>query len=64
MDRASKIAIVGAGISGLTLSIALRQIGFKNISIFEKDGSFDCRKQGYGLTILQGKAALKKIGVL
>ncbi len=63
MDRTSKIAIVGAGISGLALSIALRQNGFKNVQIFDKDASFDRRRQGYGLTILQGKSALRKLGV-
>jgi 2-polyprenyl-6-methoxyphenol hydroxylase-like FAD-dependent oxidoreductase len=64
MNKAARIAVVGAGISGLALSIALRQLGFTNIKIFEKDVSFDSRRQGYGLTILQGKSALRKIGVL
>ena len=64
MNKATRIAVVGAGISGLSLSIALRQLGFTNINIFEKDISFDYRRQGYGLTILQGKSALRKIGVL
>lgn len=58
------IAIVGSGISGLALSIALKQKGFSNISIFEKDASFDSRRQGYGLTILQGKSCLRSLGVL
>jgi 2-polyprenyl-6-methoxyphenol hydroxylase-like FAD-dependent oxidoreductase len=64
MDKNSKIAVVGAGISGLALSIALKQLGFRNIKIFEKDASFDSRRQGYGLTILQGKSALRELGVL
>lgn len=64
MDKAARIAVVGAGISGLALSIALKQRGFTNITIFEKDISFDFRRQGYGLTILQGKSALRKLGVL
>jgi 2-polyprenyl-6-methoxyphenol hydroxylase-like FAD-dependent oxidoreductase len=64
MDKKSRIAVVGAGISGLALSIALKQKGFTNIKVFEKDPSFDNRRQGYGLTILQGKSALRKIGVL
>lgn len=64
MNRNTKIAVIGAGISGLALSIALRQLGFVNVTIFEKDPSFDSRRQGYGLTILQGKSALRKLGVL
>jgi 2-polyprenyl-6-methoxyphenol hydroxylase-like FAD-dependent oxidoreductase len=64
MDKASRIAVVGAGISGLALSIALKQEGFKNVQIFEKDVAFESRRQGYGLTILQGKSALRQLGVL
>ena len=64
MDKNSKIAVIGAGISGLALSISLKQLGFSNIKIFEKDVSFDSRRQGYGLTILQGKSALRKLGLL
>ncbi|WBX75761.1 FAD-dependent monooxygenase [Tenacibaculum ovolyticum] len=35
-DKYSKIVILGAGIGGLTTAIALRQKGFKNISIYER----------------------------
>lgn len=34
MNRNVSIAIVGSGISGLALSIALKQKGFLNISIY------------------------------
>ena len=64
MNRNVSVAVVGSGISGLALSIALRQKGFMNISVYEKDGSFESRRQGYGLTILQGKSALRSLGVL
>ena len=64
MNKASKISVIGAGISGLALSIALRQLGFTSVDVFEKDVSFDSRRQGYGLTILQAKSALRKVGVL
>ena len=40
MDKNSKIAVVGSGISGLALSIALKQLGFSSIKIFEIDASF------------------------
>jgi 2-polyprenyl-6-methoxyphenol hydroxylase-like FAD-dependent oxidoreductase len=35
-DKYSKIVVLGAGIGGLTTAIALRQKGFKNISIYER----------------------------
>lgn len=64
MNKEIGIAIIGSGISGLALSIALRQKGFSNVCVYEKDASFDSRRQGYGLTILQGKSALRSLGVL
>lgn len=64
MNKATRISVIGAGISGLAISIALKQLGFTHVNIFEKDVSFDSRRQGYGLTILQAKSALRKIGVL
>ncbi|MBL4665762.1 MAG: FAD-dependent oxidoreductase, partial [Sneathiella sp.] len=35
-DQANRIAIVGAGITGLTLAYELRKRGFKNVTVFEK----------------------------
>jgi salicylate hydroxylase len=64
IDRQSRIAIVGGGISGLALAIALKLKGFTRLKVFEKDDSFGSRRQGYGLTILQGKRVLKTLGVL
>lgn len=48
------VAIIGGGIGGLALALALwrRDIPCK---VFEKDASFDSRRQGYGLTLQQGK---------
>ena len=59
LTKQSKIGIIGAGIGGLALAITLKQKGFRNIHIYEKDESFNSRRQGYGLTILQAKSALK-----
>lgn len=36
VDRASRIAIVGAGITGLTLAHELRKSGYGNITVFER----------------------------
>ena len=36
ISKDSKIVILGAGIGGLTIAIALRQRGFKNISLYER----------------------------
>lgn len=58
-----RIAIVGAGIAGLTSAIALYQKGFTNIIIYEKDTSFTDRRQGYGLTLMQGLSALRRLGL-
>ncbi len=57
------VAIIGAGIGGIALAVALshRGIPFK---IYEKDASFDARSQGYGLTLQQASKAMKGFGIL
>ena len=57
-----RIAIIGGGLAGFACGIDLINNGFKNVEIFERDENFDVRRQGYGLTILQGITALKKLG--
>ena len=64
LDLASKIAVIGGGISGLALAVSLKLKGFERVNVFEKDVDFSERKQGYGLTILQGKRVLRELGVL
>ena len=54
------IAIIGGGIGGLAVSLALSHRGIRN-TVFEKDGSFDARKQGYGLTLQQGSHSIKAL---
>lgn len=56
------VAINGGGIAGSALALALQQRGMKAI-IFERDNSFDCRQQGYGLTMQQGKNTLRQLGI-
>jgi len=44
------VTIVGGGIGGVALGIALQQRGIR-YTLFEKDDCFDSRRQGYGLTM-------------
>jgi salicylate hydroxylase len=57
------VGIIGGGLGGSALALALQsnKIPFK---LFEKDISFDARRQGYGLTMQQGGIALKELGVV
>ena len=56
------VAIVGGGIGGAALALALQQRGVA-VRIFERDACFDERAQGYGLTMQQGASALKQLGL-
>ena len=55
------VAIVGGGIGGFALAAALQH---RNITcvVYERDTSFEERKQGYGLTMQQGARALRSLG--
>ncbi|KAL9655084.1 hypothetical protein ABK040_008865 [Willaertia magna] len=61
-----KIAIIGSGIAGIALALLL-ELEFKDIyqvSIFERDDSFNSRSQGYSLTIQRnGFKVLNRLGV-
>ena len=59
-----KIVIVGGGLGGFAVGIALLQRGFSNVSVYERDQNMTIRRQGYGLTILQGISALRQLNVL
>ncbi|CAF3009004.1 unnamed protein product [Rotaria sp. Silwood2] len=58
-----KIVIVGGGLGGFAAGIALLQYGYTDITVYERDIGMDSRRQGYGLTILQGISALKRLQV-
>ena len=47
---APSVAVVGAGIGGAALALALQQRGVR-VALFDKDAGFASRKQGYGLTM-------------
>jgi 2-polyprenyl-6-methoxyphenol hydroxylase-like FAD-dependent oxidoreductase len=56
------VAIIGAGIGGVALAVAClhRRIPF---TIYERDGNFDARSQGYGLTLQQASKAIEGLGL-
>ena len=56
------VAIVGCGIGGAALALALQQRGISAMA-FERDTTFDQRRQGYGLTMQQGAIALSRLGI-
>lgn len=55
------VAICGGGIGGLALAIACQHRSIP-CTVYERDGSFEERKQGYGLTMQQGARALRSLG--
>ena len=64
-NSSTKIVIVGGGLAGLSAALALENAGFQQISIFEKDESFEQQKEGYGLTLTYNpKGPLAALGIL
>lgn len=58
------VAIVGGGIAGVALAVALGLLRpALRTRVFERDSSFADRAQGYGLTIQQGGRALSVLGL-
>jgi 2-polyprenyl-6-methoxyphenol hydroxylase-like FAD-dependent oxidoreductase len=55
--------IIGGGLGGFAVGISLLQSGYKNVRVYERDKGMSIRRQGYGLTILQGISALKRLEV-
>ncbi|MES2410760.1 MAG: NAD(P)/FAD-dependent oxidoreductase [Bacteroidota bacterium] len=56
------VSIIGGGIGGVALAAAClhRKIPF---TLYERDGSFDDRSQGYGLTLQQASKAIGGFGI-
>lgn len=59
--RDKPVAIIGGGIGGMALALALQKSGVP-VRLFEKDDSFAARRQGYGLTLQQGVMPLRSLG--
>ena len=60
-DLRPLVVVVGAGLGGLAAAAAMQRWGAR-VQVYERDRRFDERKQGYGLTMQQGKAALRALG--
>jgi salicylate hydroxylase len=58
----SLILIAGGGIGGCALALALHRAGLRCL-VLERDRDLAQRRQGYGLTMQQGRSALAKLGL-
>ena len=59
-----KIAVIGAGIGGLTFAAALRHLAPQiEVELYERDPSLESRTQGYSLG-LRGDAGLSVLKIL
>jgi len=56
------IAIIGGGIGGVALAVACLHRGIP-FTLYERDGSFNARSQGYGLTLQQASKAIQGFGL-
>ncbi|TYB71826.1 FAD-dependent monooxygenase [Bizionia saleffrena] len=61
-DNYPHVAIIGGGIGGVALAVACLHRGIP-FTLYERDGSFHERSQGYGLTLQQARKAIKGLGV-
>ncbi|MGJ8725378.1 MAG: FAD-dependent oxidoreductase [Roseibacillus sp.] len=56
------VAIIGGGIGGVALAVACLHRGIPH-TLYERDGGFDERSQGYGLTLQQASKAIAGLGI-
>jgi 2-polyprenyl-6-methoxyphenol hydroxylase-like FAD-dependent oxidoreductase len=56
------VAIIGGGIGGVALAVACLHRGIP-FTLYERDGSFNDRSQGYGLTLQQASKAIDGFGI-
>lgn len=56
------VAIIGGGIGGIALAVACLHRGIP-FTTYERDGAFEARSQGYGLTLQQASKAIEGLGV-
>jgi len=64
LPKSSKIGIIGGGISGFSLALALQRNYYLNVNVYEKDRTLSARRQGYSLTINRTtRTALKELKI-
>ena len=64
-SSSSSVVIVGGGLGGLACALALQLAGFRDVKVYERDGAFADRMQGYGLTLTNNpKGPLARLGLL
>lgn len=56
------VAIIGGGIGGVALAVACLHRGIPH-TLYERDGGFAERSQGYGLTLQQASKAIAGLGI-
>ena len=56
------VAIIGGGIGGVALAVACLHRGIPH-TLYERDGGFEERSQGYGLTLQQASKAIAGLGI-
>ena len=61
-DKFPTIAIIGGGIGGSALAVALQHRGIPFV-LYERDKYFAERSQGYGLTLQQASNAISGLGI-
>ena len=62
-DVGAGVAVIGGGLGGAALALALRHRGVP-CALYERDDGFEARRQGYGLTVQQGGTALRALGLV
>ena len=61
-EKFPSVAIIGGGIGGIAFAIACSHRGIP-FTIYERDGGFSARSQGYGLTLQQASKAIEGLGI-
>ncbi|MFC5051591.1 FAD-dependent oxidoreductase [Rubritalea spongiae] len=61
-ERYPRVAIIGGGIGGIAMAVACLHRGIP-FDLYERDGGFDERSQGYGLTLQQASKAIEGLGI-
>ena len=61
----ASIVIVGGGLAGWSVALALQQAGYQRIALYERDnGTNNNNKTNYGMTLSYGNGGLAQLGVL